>query len=110
MLCVCMAQLAEEDWESWRVMKENRDIGVIMSDNYERLEKNLHLLGVTSLEDELQDQVGLCIQDFRKAGINIWMITGDKLETAENIGFSCSLFNFKTHLFRIDEVIEGYIK
>jgi P-type E1-E2 ATPase len=41
------------------------------------------------------------MKDLRNANINLWMVTGDKLETAEHIGYSCNLFNKKTHLFRI---------
>ncbi len=39
----------------------------------------------------------------KEAGIKVWMITGDKLETAENIGFSCRLFTNQTHIFRIKD-------
>jgi len=35
--------------------------------------------------------VGETIEDLKKAGIKIWVLTGDKLETAINIGFSCKL-------------------
>ena len=43
------------------------------------------------------------INEFRRAGIKVWMITGDKSETAEHIGYSCALFNSRTHLFRIND-------
>ena len=43
------------------------------------------------MEDRLQDNVPETINDLQEAGIRIWMLTGDKLETAENIGFSCKL-------------------
>lgn len=46
----------------------------------------------------------------RKAGIKVWMLTGDKLETAENIGYSCSLFHPSTNLFRINDLEEDAIK
>jgi P-type E1-E2 ATPase len=49
------------------------------------------LIGVTAVEDKLQDDVPEVLADFLKANINVWMLTGDKLETAENIGRSCNL-------------------
>ena len=64
-------------------------------------EDDMTLLGVTALEDRLQENVTQDIQDFIEAGINVWMITGDKLDTAESIGYSCKLFNDDTEVFRI---------
>jgi len=46
------------------------------------LERDYQLLGVSGVEDLLQDDVGQCIHDFQEAGINVWMLTGDKGETA----------------------------
>ncbi|KIJ29370.1 hypothetical protein M422DRAFT_76759 [Sphaerobolus stellatus SS14] len=46
------------------------------------IEKNLHLLGATSIEDKLQDGVPETIADLKCAGIKVWVLTGDKLETA----------------------------
>jgi P-type E1-E2 ATPase len=43
------------------------------------------------VEDKLQDKVPETIRDLLKANIKVWMLTGDKLETAENIGYSCKL-------------------
>jgi len=54
-------------------------------------ERDLVLVGATCVEDRLQDEVPETIADLQKAGIKVWMLTGDKLETAENIGFSCRL-------------------
>jgi phospholipid-translocating P-type ATPase (flippase) len=59
----------------------------------EMMECNVILLGCTAVEDSLQAEVPETIQDIRNAGINIWMLTGDKLETAVNIGKTCSLLN-----------------
>jgi len=58
---------------------------------FDRLERDLILLGATAVEDRLQDKVPETIFDLQRAGIKIWMLTGDKFETAENIGFSCHL-------------------
>jgi P-type E1-E2 ATPase len=51
----------------------------------------LTLLAATGVEDLLQENVKECISDFRKAGINVWMLTGDKGATAKEIGVSCGL-------------------
>ena len=55
------------------------------------LESDLTLVGVTGLEDMLQDDVTKCIKDFKMAKIKVWMITGDKGDTAYNIGVACGL-------------------
>lgn len=55
------------------------------------LETGMTLLGITAIEDRLQDEVPEVIADLAKAGIILWMLTGDKLETAINIGHSCNL-------------------
>ena len=60
----------------------------------------MFLLGATALEDELQEGVPEVIDDFHQAGIKVWMLTGDKLETAENIGFSSKMFNEKMYIFK----------
>ena len=49
------------------------------------------MVGITAIEDRLQDGVPLAIHRFLNAGIKVWMLTGDKLETAENIAKSCRL-------------------
>ena len=52
----------------------------------EQLESDLHLLGVTGVEDKLQVDVKHCISDFRHSGIKVWMLTGDAGITAKQIG------------------------
>lgn len=48
--------------------------------------QNLQLLGATAIEDKLQDKVPETIETLMKADIKIWILTGDKQETAINIG------------------------
>jgi len=55
------------------------------------IETDLILLGATAVEDKLQKGVPECIDKLAQAGIKIWVLTGDKMETAINIGFACSL-------------------
>eukprot|EP00210_Caulerpa_lentillifera_P001725 g1657.t1 len=57
----------------------------------DELEKDFELVGLTAIEDKLQDGVPYAIETFRLAGMKVWMITGDKMETAINIGISCNL-------------------
>lgn len=78
------------------------------------LENDLKLVGVTGVEDLLQDRVVECIHDFREAGIKVWMLTGDKGETAQEIGYSCGLFerdNFPVFMLQEqDEKLEDQLK
>ena len=52
------------------------------------IEQNCELIGATAIEDKLQDKVGPTIRYLKEAGIKFWVLTGDKVETAINIGFS----------------------
>ncbi|SCU90504.1 LAMI_0E02366g1_1 [Lachancea mirantina] len=63
----------------------------------ESIETDLVLLGATGIEDKLQEGVSDAIEKIRRAGIKMWMLTGDKRETAINIGYSCKLiFDYST--------------
>ncbi|XP_071484372.1 phospholipid-transporting ATPase IF-like [Diadema antillarum] len=63
-----------------------------MNDAFSAIERDLHLLGATGVEDRLQDQVAETMDALREAGIKIWVLTGDKQETAVNISHSCGHF------------------
>jgi P-type E1-E2 ATPase len=60
-----------------------------MEELQEKLEVNLTILSATAIEDRLQDQVGATIRSLLNAGIKVWVLTGDKIETAINIALSC---------------------
>ncbi|KAM9237636.1 phospholipid-transporting ATPase VD isoform 3-T3 [Dugong dugon] len=64
-----------------------------------RLENKLTLLGATGIEDRLQEGVPESIEALQKAGIKIWMLTGDKQETAVNIAYACKLLEPDDKLF-----------
>lgn len=55
------------------------------------LEKDLAVIGITGVEDKLQDRVRQTLECIRNAGVKIWMLTGDKIETAISIAFSSRL-------------------
>ena len=58
---------------------------------YAELETDMELIGATAVEDKLQDKVPETIEYLRNAEIKVWVLTGDKIQTAVNIGFSCKL-------------------
>ncbi|XP_045538926.1 probable phospholipid-transporting ATPase IM isoform X2 [Papilio machaon] len=72
---------------------------------YEEIETDLLLMGVTAIEDKLQDGVPETIANLSMAGMKIWVLTGDKQETAINIGYSCQLLtDDMAEVFIIDGV------
>lgn len=68
----------------------------------ERIEKNLEILGATAIEDKLQENVGETIQMIRWAGVKLWVLTGDKLETARNIGFSTNVLSDSMLILKLE--------
>ncbi|KAJ8564714.1 hypothetical protein K7X08_001174 [Anisodus acutangulus] len=67
------------------------DRDAMIDEATEKIEKELILLGATAVEDKLQQGVPECIDKLAQAGIKIWVLTGDKMETAINIGYASSL-------------------
>ena len=63
------------------------------------LEVEFELIGSTAIEDKLQEDVGDTIRDIRSAKIQVWVLTGDKVETAMNIGMSCKLLDKEMNHF-----------
>ncbi len=62
------------------------------------------LLGITGVEDKLQEGVCSTLENLRGAGVHIWMLTGDKMETAQCIGISAGIKHPSQDLFFIKEV------
>ncbi|CAM8952983.1 unnamed protein product [Rhodiola kirilowii] len=69
----------------------SEDRETLIDEVAEEIERDLFLLGATAVEDKLQDGVPECIDKLAQAGIKLWVLTGDKMETAINIGYACSL-------------------
>ncbi|XDT22710.1 E1-E2 ATPases phosphorylation site [Nakaseomyces glabratus] len=97
-LCLAQRELTWSEYTEWNARYDiaaasltNREEQLeIVSDSIER---DLILLGGTAIEDRLQDGVPESIALLAEAGIKLWVLTGDKVETAINIGFSCNLLN-----------------
>uniref|UniRef100_A0A669E7L7 Phospholipid-transporting ATPase n=1 Tax=Oreochromis niloticus TaxID=8128 RepID=A0A669E7L7_ORENI len=107
-LCFAYVDLEEEAYQEW--LKEYNRVSTIIKDRaqkleecYELLEKNLMLLGATAIEDRLQAGVPETIATLMRADIKIWVLTGDKQETAINIGYSCRLVTHGMSLIIVNE-------
>lgn len=68
----------------------------------EEYEVGMQVLGVTAIEDKIQEGVPDTIAKLRDADIKIWVLTGDKQETAINIGYACRLLTKDTHVITIN--------
>jgi phospholipid-translocating ATPase len=95
-LCVAYKDLEESYVREWLKRLKEANLDRYNKDEkvdklYEEIEKDLTLLGATAIEDKLQDQVPQTIAKLAAANIKIWVLTGDKTETAINIGYSCRL-------------------
>ncbi|XP_042976833.1 probable phospholipid-transporting ATPase 8 isoform X1 [Carya illinoinensis] len=96
-LVIAYRELGEEEYKSWeekfRMAKTSvtADHDALVDEAADKIERNLILLGATAVEDKLQKGVPECIKKLSQAGIKIWVLTGDKMETAVNIGYACSL-------------------
>ncbi|KAG8758981.1 hypothetical protein FRC14_006959 [Serendipita sp. 396] len=95
-LCLAYKVIPEDEYEEWA--RRYHDATIAMDDREEMIEKvsdemerGFRLLGATAIEDKLQDGVPEAIADIKRAGIKVWVATGDKLETAISIGYSTNL-------------------
>lgn len=99
--------IGEEEYQTWR--KVYRDATTSLVDRQaeieragELIEHSLELAGATAIEDKLQKGVPEAIDKLRRAGIKLWMLTGDKRETAINIGHSCRLIKDYSNVTVLD--------
>ena len=83
------------------VLKPQRNQEALLRESYAKLENNLELLGATGIEDRLQDGVPETLSTLIDAGIVIWVLTGDKPETAINIAYSAQLFSSEMQLLQL---------
>ncbi|VUZ40996.1 unnamed protein product [Hymenolepis diminuta] len=95
-LCIAFRRLDRAYYEKWAKRYYQRSIAVanraeLVDEVCEEIEQSLQLVGATAIEDKLQDDVPQTIANMLAAGISVWLLTGDKQETAVNIGFSCQL-------------------
>lgn len=98
-----MFQGFARDYHEALVAMHDRDAGMARVITH-YLELDLELLGLTGVEDKLQKDVKTSIELLRNAGIKIWMLTGDKVETAKCVSISARLVSRGQYVHQITRV------
>ncbi|CAH1972047.1 unnamed protein product [Acanthoscelides obtectus] len=102
-LCFAYKDVSTQEFDQWKILhdaamnnlhRRSSDLAIVA----DQIEQNLTIMGVSGIEDELQDGVPNTIASLREAMINIWVLTGDKQQTAINIGYSSKLLEHSMKL------------
>ncbi|EZG48332.1 putative ATPase [Gregarina niphandrodes] len=110
-LVLAYKEINEDTYQQWKrgllaAQKTNDDAAVLNTSLY--LEQDLEYQGITGIEDLLADEVPETVESLLKAGIKIWMLTGDKFETAFNIGLGTNLIRQNSkHLVLTEQRLMG---
>ncbi|XP_034952573.1 probable phospholipid-transporting ATPase IA isoform X2 [Chelonus insularis] len=107
-LCFAVADIPETRYDWWHEIYHKASTTLSgkeskLEEAADLIETKLTLLGATAIEDHLQDQVPETLQALIQADINVWVLTGDKQETAINIGYSCRLITQSMPLIIVNE-------
>ncbi|XDV15530.1 hypothetical protein PO909_015597 [Leuciscus waleckii] len=105
-LCVAYKKLTHEEYEktcrllnSAKLALQDRDKK--LAEAYDVIEKDFILLGATAVEDRLQDKAADTIESLHKAGMKVWVLTGDKMETAAATCYASKLFHRNTQILEL---------
>ncbi|XP_043928568.1 phospholipid-transporting ATPase IH isoform X2 [Protopterus annectens] len=105
-LCVAYKKMSHEEYDraatilqSAKLALQDRDKK--LAEAYDQIETNLVLLGATAVEDSLQEKAADTIEALHKGGMKVWVLTGDKMETASATCFACKLFRRNTQLLEL---------
>ncbi|XP_032902779.1 phospholipid-transporting ATPase IC-like isoform X1 [Amblyraja radiata] len=103
-LCLASKDIEENNFQDWSQRHQKATVALqnrehLLEALYDEIETNLVLVGATAIEDKLQIRVPETIQNLKKADIKIWVLTGDKKETAINVGYSCRLLSDEMEIF-----------
>lgn len=108
-LCLAVREVPEQEFVEWYQIYEaaTTTVGGTRADELDKaaeiIEHDLFLLGATAIEDRLQDGVPETIHTLQQANIKVWVLTGDRQETAINIGMSCKLLSEDMMLLIVNE-------
>lgn len=95
-LVLSQRNISTEEFTNWKKIYDEATMSLVDRDDKTRkaielIEKDMDLLGVTGVEDKLQEEVCQTLETLRNAGIQVWMLTGDKIETAMCISISAGI-------------------
>ncbi|XP_018417757.1 PREDICTED: probable phospholipid-transporting ATPase IH [Nanorana parkeri] len=105
-LCVAYKRFTQDEYEDVDKLLKRAQLALQerekkLAEAYEQIEQNLILLGATAVEDRLQEKAADTIESLQKAGIKVWVLTGDKMETAAATCYACKLFRRTTQLLEL---------
>uniref|UniRef100_A0A803TLF8 Phospholipid-transporting ATPase n=1 Tax=Anolis carolinensis TaxID=28377 RepID=A0A803TLF8_ANOCA len=111
-LCVAFKEISPADYVkiNSRIKEATmalQDREAKMAKVFDEIETDMHLIGSTAVEDKLQDMAAETIEALHKAGMKIWVLTGDKLETAQATCYACRLFQTSTELLQLTTKMVG---
>ncbi|KAI4378482.1 hypothetical protein MLD38_015956 [Melastoma candidum] len=97
-LCFAWRELMPDEYHEWSLVFKEANSTLVdrewrIAESCQRIEHDFKVLGVSAIEDHLQDGVPETIETLRKDGINFWMLTGDKQKTAVQIALSCNFIS-----------------
>jgi phospholipid-translocating P-type ATPase (flippase) len=113
-LVLAMSEIPEEKFNVWRCQYDAAQTDLLVLEKKKKnevndietledsIETDLTVVGATAIEDRLQDGVPECIEQLTEAGIKVWVLTGDKKETAINIAIACNLILPKEYMDQLD--------
>ncbi|EGR33192.1 hypothetical protein IMG5_206852 [Ichthyophthirius multifiliis] len=109
-LMFAQKQINENEYIQWKqqldsVQQNSQNVLYDVFILYDQLERDLNILGAVAIEDKLQDDVPEIITSFKNVGIQVWILTGDKIEIAINVAYSCNLLDnyLKKIIIDLDE-------
>ncbi|KNC50339.1 P-type ATPase [Thecamonas trahens ATCC 50062] len=122
-LACAYRELSDSEYKAWNKRYTKAALDVLKRDELiaevsQDMETDLTLLGATGIEDKLQDGVPRTIATLAHASIKIWVLTGDKQETAINIGYACALLDQEMNILVVNttsfeethDVLKSYIR
>ncbi|NWR54676.1 AT11C ATPase, partial [Bucorvus abyssinicus] len=105
-LCVAFRELTQKEYD--KIDRQISEAKMALQDREEKMAKvfeeteaDMHLIGATAVEDRLQEQSAETIEALHAAGMKVWVLTGDKMETAKSTCYACRLFQTSTELLEL---------
>ncbi|KAK1945820.1 putative phospholipid-transporting ATPase [Phytophthora citrophthora] len=109
-LCIAEREVSADEYRSWNsrylALKNNSTRGATeeeIAQVISELERRLVFVGVSAIEDKIQEGVPEALEKFRAAGIKVWMLTGDRADTATNVAHAVRLVSSEMRLLRLCE-------